>query len=386
MAKKMALVPPELVSEYYQLSKLEVRLEDNISNLLSEKETPDDVKAKLLSDLIPKYHRAMKPTKSATPFEIPSELLAESELPDGKPLEIPSKLNMMAKYIGYAVPKTQRKFILPILEKLRNANYTFNDQSELEVSGKPQYRSNVIDLFSYMMKNERTNVTPPKGFTKFFEAILQSNIPLQWIGNKRLREQLVLSDANPEFAKSSPPSKMNGHTRALRERLYRVFSHRNSYKYYDILPALVDSYNHSIHSAHGFEPAKVTTADEPELYKRLYHSSSNPQFCFAANDTVRVTRARDIFRKGYMPGWTEGIFRIYKRYPTIPPTYVLQDFNSKEIEGRFYNEELQKIDKPFDTYWAVEKIIRNKGRGSSRQLLIKWVGFPDSLNSWIRAD
>ncbi|GFQ97488.1 uncharacterized protein TNCT_111771 [Trichonephila clavata] len=179
MAKKMALVPPELVSEYYQLSKPEIRLEDNISNLLSEKETPDDVKAKLLSDLIPKYHRAMKPTKSATPFEIPSELLAESELPDGKPLEIPSKLNMMAKYIG-----------------------------ELEVSGKPQYRSNVIELFSYMMKNERTNVTPPKGFTKFFEAILESNIPLQWIGNKRLREQLVLSDANPEFVKSSPPSKM----------------------------------------------------------------------------------------------------------------------------------------------------------------------------------
>ncbi|GFR01053.1 uncharacterized protein TNCT_16661 [Trichonephila clavata] len=208
MAKKMALVPPELVSEYYQLSKPEIRLEDNISNLLSDKETPDDVKAKLLSDLIPKYHRAMKPTQSTTPFEIPSELLAESELPNEKPLEIPLKLNMMAKYIGYAVPKTQRKFILPILEKLRNANYTFNDQIELEVNGKPQYRSNVIDLFSYLMKNERTNVTPPIGFTKFFEAILDSNIPLQRIGNKRLREQLVYSDANPEFAKSSPPSKM----------------------------------------------------------------------------------------------------------------------------------------------------------------------------------
>ncbi|GFT25893.1 uncharacterized protein TNCV_1518511 [Trichonephila clavipes] len=134
----MALVPPELVSEYYQLSKPEIRLEDNISNMLKEKETPDDVKAKLLSDLIPKYQRAMKPIQSTTPFEIPSELLAESELPDEKPLVMPSKLNMMAKYIGYVIPKTQWKFILPIQEKLRNANYTFNDQSELEVNGKPQ--------------------------------------------------------------------------------------------------------------------------------------------------------------------------------------------------------------------------------------------------------
>ncbi|GFV28685.1 chromo domain-containing protein [Trichonephila clavipes] len=171
------------------------------------------------------------------------------------------------------------------------------------------------------MKNERTNGTPPKGFTKFFEAILESNIPLQWI-----------------------------------------------------------------ESTHGFEPAKVTTTDEPKLYKRLYHSSSNPQFRFAVNDTVRITRARDIFRKDYMPGWTEETFRIYKRYPTIPSTYVLQDFNSREIEGRFYNEELQKIDKSADSYRAIEKVIRSKGRGSSRQLLIKWVGLPDSLNSWIRAD
>ncbi|GFY37337.1 uncharacterized protein TNIN_33361 [Trichonephila inaurata madagascariensis] len=76
MAKKMVLVPPELVSEYYQLRKPEIRLEDDISNLLNEKKTPSDVNAKLLSDLIKKYQRAMKDTQYTTPFEIPSELLA----------------------------------------------------------------------------------------------------------------------------------------------------------------------------------------------------------------------------------------------------------------------------------------------------------------------
>ncbi|GFU87493.1 uncharacterized transposon-derived protein F54H12.3 [Trichonephila clavipes] len=54
--------------------------------------------------------------------------------------------------------------------------------------------------------------------------------------------------------------------RTLRERLYRAFTYSNSYKYYDILPELVHSYNHSIHRAHGFEPTKLTTDDEPELY------------------------------------------------------------------------------------------------------------------------
>ncbi|GFX47180.1 uncharacterized protein TNCV_2747561 [Trichonephila clavipes] len=206
MAKKMALVPPELVSEYYQLSKPEVRLEDNISSLLHEKEIPDDVKAKLLSDFIPKYQRAMQPSPAPKPFEIPPELFAEPELPIQNIPEVPQRINMIAKYIGYVVPKVQKKYILPILEKLKDANYTFNDKNELEINGKPEYRSNAIDIFSYIMKNDRSVLTPPKGFNKFFTAIHDSNIPLQWIRNKRLREQLLLSDANPAFTKPSPQS------------------------------------------------------------------------------------------------------------------------------------------------------------------------------------
>ncbi|GFY33135.1 uncharacterized protein TNCV_2230841 [Trichonephila clavipes] len=61
MARKMALVPKELVSEYYQLNKPEIRVEDNISNLLHDEEKSDDVKAKLLSHWIPKYQRLMQP-------------------------------------------------------------------------------------------------------------------------------------------------------------------------------------------------------------------------------------------------------------------------------------------------------------------------------------
>ncbi|GFU40437.1 chromo domain-containing protein [Trichonephila clavipes] len=85
----------------------------------------------------------------------------------------------------------------------------------------------------------------------------------------------------------------------------------------------------------------------------------DPQLSFMAGDIVRLSKARKTFRKGYLTRWTEETFRIYKRerdiYPTIPPTYTLQDFYSKEIEGRFYNEELQKIDKSTNDYWAIEK-------------------------------
>ncbi|GBM39909.1 hypothetical protein AVEN_250229-1 [Araneus ventricosus] len=58
----------------------------------------------------------------------------------------------------------------------------------------------------------------------------------------------------------------------------------------------------------------------------------------------------------------EETFVVYKRYPTNPPTYGLQDLSGKEIAGRFYAEELQNIDKSDNNLWAIEKIILAKGR------------------------
>ncbi|GFX60957.1 uncharacterized protein TNCV_1897171 [Trichonephila clavipes] len=232
--------------------------------------------------------------------------LVGPELPIQNIPEVPQRINMLAKYIGYVVPKVQKKYILPILEKLKDANYTFNDKNELEINGKPEYRSNAIDLFSYIMKNDRSVLTPPKGFNKFFTAIHDSNIPLQWIEQGSFGGVERLSNAS-----------------GLRRRdVQKWLSQQDVY-----------------------------TLHKPVRYK------------FQRRKTI-----------------------AYKRYPTIPPTYALQDFNSKEIDGRFYNEELQKIDKSTNGYWAIEKIIQTKGRGPSRRLFVKWVGFPDSQNSWIRAD
>ncbi|GFX76003.1 uncharacterized protein TNCV_1995571 [Trichonephila clavipes] len=71
MARKMALVPQDLLSEYYELNKPEIRVEDNISKILNEEETPDDMKAKLLSHWIPKYQRLMQPPPPRSHLRFP---------------------------------------------------------------------------------------------------------------------------------------------------------------------------------------------------------------------------------------------------------------------------------------------------------------------------
>ncbi|GIX71539.1 uncharacterized protein CDAR_81251 [Caerostris darwini] len=173
------------------------------------KETPDDVKAKLLSHWIPQYQRLAQPPPFHKPFEIPKELLQETEISS----PVPSRMNMIAKYIAYAVPKTRKNYILPILEKLRETNYTFNKIKELEKDGKTEYRSNGIDLFSNLIRNERIDRKPPIGFNTFMQGMLAANIPIQRIGNKYLKEQLILSQLDPKLKEASSPRTQESKTK-----------------------------------------------------------------------------------------------------------------------------------------------------------------------------
>ena len=61
---------------------------------------------------------------------------------------------------------------------------------------------------------------------------------------------------------------------------------------------------------------------------------------------------------------------------TITITYKIIDLNGEEIEGLFYEQELQK--KTQDTF-RIEKVLKRQEDKS----LVKWMGYPKSFNSWI---
>ena len=61
---------------------------------------------------------------------------------------------------------------------------------------------------------------------------------------------------------------------------------------------------------------------------------------------------------------------------TEPPTYKIKDYSGNEIQGTFYEQELQKTKQEI---YRIEKVIRKCGNKS----FVKWLGYPDSFNSWI---
>src|ERR1700709_2308155 len=127
-------------------------------------------------------------------------------------------------------------------------------------------------------------------------------------------------------------------------KLFKYFTHTNSFRYVDILDNVVMSYNNSVHRSIGIEPNNVTKENEMMvwmyLYKDLIRSKSRQVSDIKANDYVRIYKYRNTFDKGYISKFTTEIFKVSEVVSSIPITYKLVDNNNEKLLGTFYKDEL----------------------------------------------
>ena len=165
--------------------------------------------------------------------------------------------------------------------------------------------------------------------------------------------------------------------RTLKTKIWKHFSKIRMYRYIDALPQIMTVYNNAYHRSIKMTPAEVTTENIDEVRKNLYGSiSPNLEFKFEVGDKVRVSKIKGRFEKGYLPNWSEEVFLIKRRLANIPPVYILEDYHKEEIDGLWYEAELQKVVQ--EKYW-IEKVIKR----SRTKSLVKWSGYSDKFNSWI---
>ena len=132
-----------------------------------------------------------------------------------------------------------------------------------------------------------------------------------------------------------------------------------NYKWVDELPRLVSDYNVRKHRTIGMRPSDVTSAIAEKLLGTVYSAIkiAGPAK-FKVGDSVRVSKYKMSFEKGYTPNWTE-VFTIVKVQRTNPVTYLLEDYRRKSVAGAFYEHELHRAIHP-DVY-LMEKVLHRKG-------------------------
>lgn len=145
--------------------------------------------------------------------------------------------------------------------------------------------------------------------------------------------------------------------RTLKNLMYKKFTLKGN-KWLDILSDLISFYNNKKHRTINEKPINVTKNKEKEILRRITTDSrvfTKPKF--KVGDSVRISKSKHVFEKGYTPNWTTEIFIVKSILKTEPVTYQLQDINNQVVKGCFYEQELQKTLYP-DTY-LVEKILKN---------------------------
>lgn len=256
-----------------------------------------------------------------------------------------------------------------------------------------RYLLTVIDAFSKRawaipVKN-KTGANVAAAFSKILEegrqpALLQTDKGTEFLNEtfQALLRRLGIHHYTSENddIKAAIVERFN---RTLKTRIWRYMTRANSTRYVDALPDIVRSYNRTTHRSIGVAPEGVTPANEEKVRARLFPPQKRPtKFKYPMGQSVRISKTRRTFHKGYLPSWTEELFRIVQRVPSKPVTYKIADAAGETLKGSFYEQELQPVDKTDDVY-KVEKVLKTRKRGNKKEYFVKWLGYPDKFNSWV---
>jgi hypothetical protein len=171
--------------------------------------------------------------------------------------------------------------------------------------------------------------------------------------------------------------------RTIQERMYRAFTYQGNYKWLDLLPKLIESYNHSYHRSIKTMPAAVTKMNESDVWLKQYSElDTNAKPKFSIGEHVRIPKQKTLFAKGYIEKWTDEVFiidAINTKY--IPAVYTLRDNDGEIIKGSFYEQELSKV--VDHNLFRIEKVMRTRMLNKQKQALVKWKGYREP--TWIAA-
>ena len=108
------------------------------------------------------------------------------------------------------------------------------------------------------------------------------------------------------------------------------------------------------------------------------------KFKFKPGDYVRLTHIKHPFQRDYQEKWTEEIFIIKQRfYRAGIPVYKVTDYAKDPIEGTFYQNELQKVNKNKDDLWKVHKVLKKRKRKGKEEVFVSFMGWPKKFNMWL---
>jgi len=269
-----------------------------------------------------------------------------------------------------------------------------------------KYLLTVIDVFSKFLHMVPLKSKTGKDVTSAFRSVLQDPKYLKpykrrpvWVRTDKGKEflnstfQNLLKHEGIQFQVCRNPdikcSVVERAQRTIRDKLYKYFTYKNTYRYIDVLQDFVAGYNAAVHSSTGMAPASVTDSDILAIWKRMQQKQGKVRIKkakYSVGQHVRISKEKMRFAKSAEQNFSTEIFRIIKVIRRTPrPVYELEDLNKQLIHGQFYEEELTPVRITKQTQFQIDKIVRTRVRRGIKEHLVRWKGYSSDFDSWVKA-
>ena len=178
--------------------------------------------------------------------------------------------------------------------------------------------------------------------------------------------------------------------RTIKNWIWRIFTSKHTRNWVIILDELQEFYNNRVHRSIKMKPVDAIKPQNKDtvfhnLYGEYYNELLNDDTIykpkFKIGDLVRISRVKEIFEKGFHDNFSRAVYKVVKVLETQPITYNLTEFDNTPLDGGFYEQELQKTDKP--DFYEIEKIIKDRKFKKKKQYFVKWLGWETKYNTWI---
>src|SRR6218665_4124656 len=137
----------------------------------------------------------------------------------------------------------------------------------------------------------------------------------------------------------------------MRDKMSKYFSANSTRRYIDVLDALTDQYNNTVHSSTRMTPVEASLKrNKIKVWMNLYPNLSTTEDNapkFSVGDKARITKKKTTFEKGYTPRWTEEVLTISKIQYTDPPTYKLLITMERKYKAHFTSKNYKRRDKKY---------------------------------------
>ncbi len=160
---------------------------------------------------------------------------------------------------------------------------------------------------------------------------------------KYLRWRKIKHLVARDFSKAAVVERWN---RTIKEKVFKYLTKNKTKNFIDVLPEIISGYNNTIHSRTKYKPIDVNRSNEKIIYRNLFKKTTiQEKQLFKIGDRVRLQLIRGDFDKGYLPNYTDEIFRIHKVLYTSPYyKYKVKDKKANIIRGAYYGSELLKVE------------------------------------------